>query len=455
MVDKPKRFRSGIVVLFLISILLFSGGCSILGVKLPSLLVTPTAKALNATQAVQTQTTVSNASFEQWVATLQDFNGNKSDRVAAVQALGNTKDPRTVAPLITALSDWDMDVWIAAETALGEIGAPAVEPLIAALKDVNSPIRVQAARTLGYTKDPRAVEPLIATMKDDGVGLYSISGPALVEIGAPAVEPLIATLRNEDHNIRYWSADVLRQIKDIRAVEPLIEAMNDPDVWVKGMAIRALGEIKDTRAIEPLITALDDPDFQIWLEAENALVGIGVPAIEPVIAAMKSDSTGGRIEAEKVLGRIGAPAVVSLLEALKDENAFVRTGAAEALGQIKDSSAVDPLIAALKDGDPNVQAAALTALVQIGGTAREAALTDENLAIIANAYASLITIGAQDSEALLIKSLNQFGGKEMLEAFLNCGNTLLEDAGREWAVSRGYTITSVPSTGKYIWGTNR
>ncbi|NIO20797.1 MAG: hypothetical protein GTN76_08680 [Candidatus Aenigmarchaeota archaeon] len=43
----------------------------------------------------------------------------------------------------------------------------AVEPLIAALKDENSFVRFSVVEALGLIKDPRTVEPLIAALKDE------------------------------------------------------------------------------------------------------------------------------------------------------------------------------------------------------------------------------------------------------------------------------------------------
>ena len=47
-----------------------------------------------------------------------------------------------------------------------KIGAPAVEPLIAALRDKDWHVREGAAEALGWIKDPSAVEPLIGALKD-------------------------------------------------------------------------------------------------------------------------------------------------------------------------------------------------------------------------------------------------------------------------------------------------
>ncbi|MBI5187727.1 MAG: HEAT repeat domain-containing protein [Nitrospirae bacterium] len=54
-------------------------------------------------------------------------------------------------------------------------------------------------------------------------------------------------------------------------------------------------------------------------------------------------------EAAKALSKIGAPAVEYLIETLKDEDWDVQVRAVWALGEIKDSRAVNPLIAILED----------------------------------------------------------------------------------------------------------
>ena len=57
-------------------------------------------------------------------------------------------------------------------------------------------------------------------------------------------------------------------------------------------------------------------------------------------------------DAAKALGQIGdTSAVEPLIAVLKDNIPNVRGAAAEALGQIGDQRAVEPLITALKDGD--------------------------------------------------------------------------------------------------------
>jgi HEAT repeat protein len=101
--------------------------------------------------------------------------------------------------LITAFKDTDYFCQSGAVEALGKIGAPAVEPLIAAMKDVNPLVQRSAASGLGSTKDPRAVEPLIAATKDPNYGVRTAAANALSEIKDPrAVHFLLAAWKERD-----------------------------------------------------------------------------------------------------------------------------------------------------------------------------------------------------------------------------------------------------------------
>lgn len=118
--------------------------------------------------------------------------------------------------MILAFKDGDFEVQWGAAQALGEIGKPAVEPLIKALKDGNSSIRtrVSAAYALGMINDTRVVESLIQALKD----------------------------RNS--NVRYWAAEALGELKDCQAIEPLTLALKDSDKNVREEAAKSLGKIR-------------------------------------------------------------------------------------------------------------------------------------------------------------------------------------------------------------------
>ena len=93
----------------------------------------------------------------------------------------------------------------------------------------------------------------------------------LADIGKPAVEPLVTALKDQDISIRLGAARALGAIKDDGALEPLMVALKDENASVRMWAAEALGEIKDNRAVEPLMTALKDEDSRVRISAESAL----------------------------------------------------------------------------------------------------------------------------------------------------------------------------------------
>jgi HEAT repeat protein len=312
--------------------------------------------------------------------------------------------------LIKALDHPDNKVRRGATEALDRMGEPAVEPLIAALKDGDRSRRLAVAKVLGQSSDPRALEPLIAALKDEDWLVRSATARALGRIGdTRVVEPLIAALKDTDYHVRDSAVGALGEIGDPSAVEPLIAALKDKNGKVRWSVIYALdnlgwfpdnqedsasywavnGEAEypldlDSMSVTQLITALYHPEAQVRQAAAQKLGQAGDPrAVEPLIDALKDVNREMRKSAAEALGTIGDPRAVELLiAALKDVNANreMRQSAAEALGKISDPRAVEPLIASLKDRN-FPYSYAVDALGQIGEPAVEpliAAFEDED-----------------------------------------------------------------------------
>ncbi|MBU0701595.1 HEAT repeat domain-containing protein [bacterium] len=126
--------------------------------------------------------------------------------------------------------------------------------------------------------------------------------------------------------------------------------------------------------------------------------------VDKLIQELKDGGWNVRSNAAEALVKIGTSAVEPLLAALKDEKSDARWYAVEALGKIKDARAVKPLIAALKAKD---------------------------LAVIAGDYSFFIRRGEYGSEPVLIDALNKYGGSKMATDFFNCGNSQLKKAAKE------------------------
>lgn len=211
-------------------------------------------------------------------------------RFEALEALGDLKDPRSIVPIISAFRDDWFDYQLKATRTLCKIGSPVVEPLITALGDKNPSVREMAALTLGWIKDPRTVNPLMDRLKyDESSKVQGRAATALGDIGTPALEPLLNELKNENWKIRNLAAYALGSIKDKHAVEPLIIALKDEHLLVRYKATFALGEINDLRAVEPLIPALQDMDWQVRFTVAQALAKFNDPRIvEPLVQGMNA-----------------------------------------------------------------------------------------------------------------------------------------------------------------------
>ncbi|MCX5647735.1 MAG: HEAT repeat domain-containing protein [Planctomycetota bacterium] len=91
---------------------------------------------------------------------------------------------------------------------------------------------------------------------------------------------------------------------------------------------------------------------------------------ELVVACLKSEDPGVRCSAvEWVLGNHEKSAVPQLLQLLKTESGVAKANVARALGAIKDSDAVEGLVASLGDADAAVRESAAAALGAIGNPA--------------------------------------------------------------------------------------
>jgi HEAT repeat protein len=311
---------------------------------------------------------------EPLIAALNDK--NEFVRWRAITALGQLEDAHAVEPLIAALGDKNIYVRLRAYVesevakALGQLGNNAVVPLIAALRDKDRSVRWTAAKALGQLGDPRAVEPLIATLSDRWN--IPIVAWALGQLGdTRAVEPLIAVLEHEDdEGVRWAVVEALRRLGDSHAVEPLITALGS-EGWKRERATEILGQLRDTRAVEPLIIALRSTDWHMRQIAAEILGQLrDTRAVEPLITVLRSaDYWPVRQAAAEALAQLGdTRAVGPLITALRSADWHLRQAAAKALAQLGDAHAVGPLIATLKDKNWEVRQDAAKALAQLGDT---------------------------------------------------------------------------------------
>ena len=140
---------------------------------------------------------------------------------------------------------------------------------------------------------------------------------ALTQMGAPAVDPLIAIIRDANARGSWWlAAQALGIIGDKRAVPALIAILRNPlsfdTLLARKYTVYALGRLADPQAIDVLIemlhersheeeeeddgsiTVYDEPDYETIEAAAGALAQIGAwRGIEAVINRLLEATISG------------------------------------------------------------------------------------------------------------------------------------------------------------------
>jgi len=154
---------------------------------------------------------------------------------------------------------------------------------------------------------------------------------AAIELGTPAVEPLVAALKDRDPQGRTAAARALGRIRDARAVKPLVDALREKEV--REAALQALEEIgwkpqNDGHRALQLVIELENAQHERRDEIARALAELGPPAVEPLMDALQTGDKEVRKAAAQALGVIGDPrAIESLMSLAADETRAIREGA--------------------------------------------------------------------------------------------------------------------------------
>ena len=221
-------------------------------------------------------------------------------------------------------------------------------------------------------------------------------------------ETLTADLHGSDWIKRCDAAKLLGQSHDPRAVDVLLPDLQDSDWRVRRNAAQALGGLKSPRAIPGLLEALKDRTATV---RERAAVALGrikdpqtIPALVKAVIEEKDSSfhvNEGAYQAVRKFGRIAGPHLVEelkvkqniyLVELLADskyeaqtdffitlakiDNPDMRRTALNALAKSNAPQAVDFLIGQLASGDMEIQILAVQSLSQLRAVQSASRLLD-------------------------------------------------------------------------------
>jgi len=243
-------------------------------------------------------------------------------RMHAAKALGRIKDPEAVGPLVPLLQDSVKAVREETSTALAAIGDAALSSLLGALTHEDWLVRLHAVEALGKTRSPEAVTPLLSVLFNDrDRAVRQDAVRALGQIGdARAVDFLVTVM--QEPGLRSLTVEALGQIGDRRAVPVLISALEgvdrldvsrpidgcgdqwDEEIITFGVAARALGVIQDEAALPSLIKALRYTMTRA--DAAAALTRFGGVVIAPLLALLAHETDDNiRFHIKDTLAKVG------------------------------------------------------------------------------------------------------------------------------------------------------
>ena len=127
--------------------------------------------------------------------------------------------------------------------ALVGFGEPSVEPLVGACGKQDVEIRRKALRALGEMKDRRAIPCMAAALKDGNSNVRMLAAWGLGQMGEPALKPLLTELADKNSPGRSDAAYALGKINQPQAIEPLVSALTEADSDLRKESAKALSRI--------------------------------------------------------------------------------------------------------------------------------------------------------------------------------------------------------------------
>jgi HEAT repeat protein len=212
-------------------------------------------------------------------------------RCDAARLLGQSGDPRAVEALLPDLQNPDWRVRRNAAQALGALrDKRATEPLLALLKDRTITVRQRAVVALGRIKDPTALPALIDIVVEGKRESYDAS-KAVRKFGKKAL-PEVARAYETSSDLKLLL--LLVELKYAGAFDLLIRSLKHKKPAVKLVAIRELGNSGDARAIPYLMDEMQQTERAIQSEVVQALGKLrAVESVQPLLRLLSDDELYG------------------------------------------------------------------------------------------------------------------------------------------------------------------
>lgn len=152
-----------------------------------------------------------------------------------------------------------------------------LEEAIEKLNDDDVNIRKEAVNSLVGVSDESAIEPLINATTDENTPVRFKAAEILGTMGDLAVDKLINKFESVTGQNKRFIAFALKQTNSPKVIPSLVSAVEDDDFGVRKVAVRGLGELKAHDEIDAICMGLNDEDWGVRLAAVYGLGDLATP----------------------------------------------------------------------------------------------------------------------------------------------------------------------------------
>lgn len=302
--------------------------------------------------------------------------------------------------------------------ALGVIGnQESAICLIEVLSDTEPSVKIEAARSLGLISNPIALIPLFELEENLDQEVREAATKALDQLSETCNTTIIVEnfrkLRDDDNEIRVEAARSLADLKE-NTSSYLKEGLFSKNPFVREGCADALGQQKFAPARSILETLTEDEEDKVRISAIHALEQIGDPKSAEIIVSRLADKEtrehGEKIWSAAIMALISLKHSDPLVERAYDSNRSIRWGILNALGILR--TGIDVIITLLEDFDDQIRAQAAIASGQLKNTTAVKPLikhlaTDPKNTVRVNAAKALGEIGDIEAVFALFESEEQ------------------------------------------------
>jgi len=234
-----------------------------------------------------------------------------------------------------------------------------VRKLVQALSGADAGEQAAICTVLGALGGEDAVQALTQLL-DGSAGVARAAAAELQRLGRAADSQLLRLLGEGDSARRLLLLPIVAHSK---ALAEVIRCLDDQDPSVRALACESLARIGSPLAAPPLFRLLADPNAAVVHAAIGALQSLGSRDTERLaLQAAHSSSPGVRQSALKILSYLGNTSAVPIfLEAVRDGDPRVRDAAVQGLAFLEDPRAKEALFASIRDPSERTRASAARA----------------------------------------------------------------------------------------------